>query len=40
MLIVVKNDKEWAAFQEDLDAPAKVKPGLKSLMEEKDAPWD
>jgi len=39
MLLIVKNDKEWAAFLEALDAPAKVKPGLKRLMEE-DAPWD
>jgi len=33
------NDEEWKKFQEVLEQPAKVKPGLKKLMKEK-APWE
>ncbi len=33
------NDEEWKNFQEALEQPAKVKPGLKKLLEEK-APWE
>lgn len=33
------NDEEWKKFQENLEQPAKIKPGLKKLLEEK-APWE
>lgn len=33
------NDEEWKNFQEALERPAKVKPGLQKLLKEK-APWE
>lgn len=33
------NDEEWEGFQETLERPARVKPGLKKLLREK-APWE
>lgn len=33
------NDKDWEKFQEALEKPAKVKPGLQKLLKEK-APWE
>lgn len=33
------NDKEWAKFQDALEQPAKVKPGLLRLLKEK-TPWE
>jgi uncharacterized protein (DUF1778 family) len=33
------NDGDWQKFQDALEQPAKVKPGLQKLMKEK-APWE
>jgi uncharacterized protein (DUF1778 family) len=33
------NAKQWAAFQAELDAPPKIIPELKRLLERK-APWE
>lgn len=33
------DEKKWQKFQEALEQPAKVKPGLQELMKEK-APWE
>ncbi len=33
------DDEDWQKFQDALEQPAKVKPGLQKLMKEK-APWE
>lgn len=33
------NDEEWQKFQDALEKPAEVKPGLQKLIKEK-APWE
>ena len=33
------NDADWQKFQETLDRPARVRPGLQELMRDK-SPWE
>jgi len=36
---ILLDDDQWKKFQEALDQPAEIKPGLQKLMKER-APWE
>lgn len=37
--LFLANDEDWQKFQDALEQPAEVKPGLQKLMKEK-SPWE